>query len=205
MQAILFDVYGTLLKPCKATDFPKKVLRYVDSSKRRAVLHHLLTNQFPEAQNIFEFLNQNYNAGIPLPTQTSLTALLSEGLSEITPYPETVRTLKTLRNEGYKIGLVSNLISLFIPPIKAFGLEQLADAVYYSCIEGHCKPDEKTYLDTTKRLGVPVPESVMVGDSYKNDYQAPLKLGMSAIYLDRRNSNKVPSSIYKLDELFLHV
>lgn len=83
---------------------------------------------------------------------------------------------------------MSNLSHDFVKCFTDFGLDKYMKPIF-SCIEGCYKPQPLIYnkvLNTVENGQI----IYMIGDSFKNDYQRPRKLGIKAYLKDSENSNK---------------
>ena len=96
-------------------------------------------------------------------------------------YPGVSETLRSLKERGYRLVLVTNKPYAFIHPLlEGLGLSGL----FEFCLGGDSlerrKPDPLPLLHASERLGVCVSECVMVGDS-KNDIVAAKSAAMQSI------------------------
>ncbi len=80
------------------------------------------------------------------------------------PYADTEPTLRTLRAQGLRIGIVSNVPRDLAPIFEARGLRELVDAFTHSYEVGAEKPDPRIFLAACGKLGVAPGETLMVGD-----------------------------------------
>jgi phosphoglycolate phosphatase len=96
-------------------------------------------------------------------------------------YPGVSRTLRSLKEKGYRLVLVTNKPYAFIQPLlEGLGMADL----FEFCLGGDSlerrKPDPLPLLHASERLNVCVSECVMVGDS-KNDIVAAKSAAMHSI------------------------
>ena len=68
-------------------------------------------------------------------------------------YPEVHSTIKTLRDQGYRLGLISN-ISWPVPRSMREPLDDMFDVVTFSLTYGMRKPHEAIFHSTLKQMGV---------------------------------------------------
>ncbi|GAG06263.1 unnamed protein product, partial [marine sediment metagenome] len=87
-----------------------------------------------------------------------------------------------LKNNGYKIGFLSNTE---LPMLKYFKEQQYAmfDVTVFSCVEGTVKPERKIYKILLKRLGVEAYEAVLI-DDIKEYINAAQDIGMNGILFE---------------------
>ncbi len=98
-------------------------------------------------------------------------------------YPHVPSTLKSLKEHGYRLAIVTNKPFAFVQPI----LEKLELSELFEFILGgdsleEKKPNPLPLLHVCEKLGVSVEDSVMIGDS-KNDILAANACGMQSIGL----------------------
>ena len=96
-------------------------------------------------------------------------------------YPHVPTTLKTLKERGYRLAIVTNKPYSFVEPIlKEFGLDNLFELVLGGDSLEKKKPDPMPLLYVCEKLGISTNESVMIGDS-KNDILASKSANMDSI------------------------
>lgn len=106
-------------------------------------------------------------------------------ISQLRVPPETLATLRTLRERGYRLGIVSNTANperLMRADLELLGLEPLVDAAVFSSGVGVRKPDARIYQAVLDQLGrVPPARCLFVGDRVREDIRGPQALGMRAV------------------------
>jgi putative hydrolase of the HAD superfamily len=107
--------------------------------------------------------------------------------------PGAVETLEMLRSQGVRLALLTNgAAESQRPKIERFD---------YVCIEGEfgCgKPDERVYCGALEALNAEPHDTWMVGDNLEWDVAAPMRLGITGIWLDRRAAGLPDSATSKL-------
>ena len=103
-------------------------------------------------------------------------------------YPDTLRILPFLKEQGIKLGLITNAHTSMMQVIKIMGLDQYFDYIAISCVLGISKPDPKIFTLTAKKLGLPPKDILFVGDSYHTDVIGAYKAGCGTAIIDRRNN-----------------
>jgi HAD superfamily hydrolase (TIGR01509 family) len=99
-------------------------------------------------------------------------------------FPDTLPTLRALRDLGVRIGIVSDTGFDLRPVFDALGLTPFLDTVVLSFECGVCKPDPSAFLTACHRLGVGPANTLMVGDSPLTDAGA-VAAGLSVLLLPR--------------------
>ena len=99
------------------------------------------------------------------------------------PFPKAHQTLARLREDGLKLGLVTNgPITSQQPKIDGLGIAGYFETVLISGAEGVSKPDAEIFRRASSRLGVKAEETVMVGDNPVADIGGAMAFGMKAIW-----------------------
>ena len=128
-----------------------------------------------------------------IPSETQILAVLdgyrqvTEGFSIVCS--DAIETLGQLREQGYRLGLLSNTwwaADWHDAELAAHGLADLLDEVAYTSDLPHSKPHPSVFREVSNRLGVDPAACVMVGDRPIDDVAGALGAGMRAI-LKRTN------------------
>jgi putative hydrolase of the HAD superfamily len=109
------------------------------------------------------------------------------------PRPDAAPTLRRLRAQGYRAGLVTNCTSEVPQLWKAGPLSGLVDATVFSCAEGLRKPDLAIYELAASRLGADTDECIFVGDGADTELDGASAAGMHAILL-RTDDTRPPQA-----------
>jgi putative hydrolase of the HAD superfamily len=100
-----------------------------------------------------------------------------------TLFPDVAPTLRTLRDRGLRIGVVSNFDGRLPAILDGLGVD--ADAVVWSTRAGAAKPARAIFALAASMLGVPLAELCHVGDDLEADVRGAAAAGAQAIHLDR--------------------
>lgn len=194
-KAVIFDLYGTLVD-----DFASSVGQlHAEFVKALAVPSETFTKlwrQTTEMRVIGAFQTVEASIeyvcdllGAPL-TAKQLTRAVEIRLQLIKrtlgPRPDALETLARLKNDGYKIGLLSNcsIEILILWPQTAFA--ELIDSAIFSSQERLKKPDPRIYKLACDRLGVPPESCLYIADGENYELTAAGKVGLHPVLL--RNS-----------------
>ena len=104
----------------------------------------------------------------------------------LNPRPDALETLARLKNDGYKIGLLSNC-SIEIPilwPETPFA--ELVDSAIFSSRQRLKKPDPHIYQLACERLGISPENCLDIADGENYELTAAGKVGLHPVLL--RNS-----------------
>ncbi len=99
-------------------------------------------------------------------------------------FPDTLPTLKALRDRGLRVGIVSDTGFDLRPAMDLLGLSPFLDTIVMSFEHGACKPDTTVFLTACDRLQVPPERTLMVGDNPLTDSGA-VTAGMYVFLLPR--------------------
>lgn len=89
-----------------------------------------------------------------------------------------------LKERGIKIAIGSNLAQPYADFVRVRLGEQV-DILHFSCEIGLIKPDPAFFRSACARLGVAPKDTMMIGDSYKNDFMGAQEAGLNATLIQR--------------------
>lgn len=130
-------------------------------------------------------------------------------------YDEVPDVLRSLADEGIRVGLVSNSHRSLASFESHFALDGLIAASVSSSEHGLMKPHPSIFRAALDRMDVTPSDALMVGDSIRHDVEGALRAGMRAALLHRSDqahprqpelaANGVPviRSLRELPQLFL--
>ena len=104
-------------------------------------------------------------------------------------YDDVEPVLRTLVEQGYIVGAISNSHRSLDAFCEHFSLRGLIHATVSSFEHGYLKPHPSIFEKALSRAGVEAATSLMVGDSVKADVAGALAAGMRAILLRRSGDN----------------
>jgi len=100
-------------------------------------------------------------------------------------FPDVLPTLQRLKDQGYRVGAVTNRGysgPRFHEEMRDLGLAGLFDVTIISCDVGYMKPHPRIFHHALERMGAEAEETVMVGDSLRADVEGAKTLGMIAVW-----------------------
>lgn len=102
--------------------------------------------------------------------------------------PDALDTLKTLKSNAYRLGLITNAANA--PDsnrlIDKFQLRGFFDAVLISAEEKIRKPDTRIYSRAMQKMEISPSQAVMVGDTLTADILGAQNSGMYGVWIKRR-------------------
>jgi len=192
MKAVLFDLDNTLLDfmKMKRIASAQAAFAMVSAGLRlgeKEVADSLLATYFEvgiESEDAFQtYLGRNRGHYAPGDRDRILAAAINAYLKAkgvfLDPYPNVVPTLIKLIKKGLKLGILTDA-----PRLKAFqrlnsiGLEHFFDVIVCKDDTGVTKPNALAFDAAIKRLNVPAPEILFVGDNPERDILGAQKAGM---------------------------
>lgn len=100
-------------------------------------------------------------------------------------YPDAEPTLRRLKEDGYKLALVSNASPDVAGTISALGLERFFPSIVVSGLVGVSKPNPEIFQIALRESGTNAAETVHVGDLYEADVKGANGAGITGILIDR--------------------
>ncbi len=135
-------------------------------------------------QFIERYLTLWGDAACPSP-EDALNAFFCDFATASIPLTGVTDTLRSLRERGYKLGIITNGYTFLQNHKLDFsGLRPLLDITVVSGDEGVHKPDAELFRRTAARLGLPCEACMYVGDYPANDIQGALAANMTAVHID---------------------
>jgi FMN phosphatase YigB (HAD superfamily) len=109
------------------------------------------------------------------------------------PYPDAVATLKSLKKQGYRLGLYSNATDDLLVQrlINRNGLRPWLSPTFSSAGWGWRKPKREPFELIAQRWGLPPEEVVVIGDTLQADILGAQNAGMKSILV---TMNEAPSN-----------
>ena len=102
----------------------------------------------------------------------------------LTPRPDAVSTLVSLRDKGLRVGVVSDCSAELPEEWGGLELSRSVDVAVFSSIERLRKPDRRLFQACVRRLGVAADRSIYVADGVGQELAAATAQGMRAYCLD---------------------
>ena len=171
IKAVAFDAFGTLV------EIQRKKRPYAQIAK--------LATQTPALhpmQSILSLSDYAHSCGVDW--QDVWAEELEEELDSVQAYPEARSVLLGVHQLGLKTAVASNLALPYAKPL----FNQLGDLIDVSCLSfemGVVKPDPAFYQRLCNELECQPYEVLMVGDTWRCDYQGATEAGLLALHLDR--------------------
>ena len=191
IKAVLFDLDNTLI------DFIR-MKRLASRAAARAMVDAGLENKDEDLSTRFlefyyshgiesddafqKFLEKEFGKAEPRILAAGVNAYLKEKYLHLKPYPGVVETLKALKTEGLKLGVVTDGVRLKAwMRLNAAGLDKYFDVVVTFEDTGKKKPAKEPFLKACEELKVKPEECLMVGDWMERDIEGAKAVGMKSV------------------------
>jgi FMN phosphatase YigB (HAD superfamily) len=100
-------------------------------------------------------------------------------------FDDVLPTLKTLKEQNFTLGLLTNIQSEINPICQKLGIAPYLDFTVTSGEAGADKPEPPIFRLALERAGVDASEAVHVGDQYRLDVAGARRVGINPILIDR--------------------
>ena len=193
-QAYVFDAYGTLMDIHAASHQNSKLLgknasRVSDLWRRKQLEYTWLRSLMGIHVDFWEITKDALSYSLEyfdIDHENSFDELCASYL-EISCYTEVPQLLKSMKNQGQKIAILSNgSPNMIHSAVNANNLEDLFDAILSVEDVGIFKPDRKVYSLVERKLGI-VPEKTNFFSSNAWDVAGASVFGFSVVWVNRFN------------------
>jgi len=116
-------------------------------------------------------------------------------------FPETRDVLESLRERGFKLGVVSNFDSRLYTVLKDLRILQFFDAVTICSETGFAKPQPEIFRAAATSLKVRPDRALYTGDSLVDDFVAGRDAGLETWLLDRSDRYAAMKSVRRIGTL----
>jgi putative hydrolase of the HAD superfamily len=106
---------------------------------------------------------------------------------------EAAPMLQRLKNNGLKLGVISNFDYRLYRILDGLDLTRHFDSITISSEAGHAKPQREVYDAALARAGVSARDSMHIGDSEHLDFAPAAAIGIAAVLIDRELRQAAPS------------
>ncbi|HSR86170.1 MAG TPA: HAD family hydrolase [Streptosporangiaceae bacterium] len=193
MSAVVFDFFGTLTPVSPGEVWAANAARLAAVFGVSAEnLLRVLDESFPERiSGALGGMRQTMRAiadrlGVPVTDEqldeaSATRRTVQESMFSLRP--EALGVIRTLRERGLRIGLVSDCTSELPDAWPRLPLAPLVDAPVFSCVERTRKPDPRLFLAVADRLSADPAACVYVGDGGGRELTGASAVGMHAVLL----------------------
>jgi putative hydrolase of the HAD superfamily len=194
ISAVVFDMYGTLVPswPKAVWDEQKRACAAPLGIPEDVWLEALDASWSDRLTGAFgDHLTETFRAVAAqagyAPTEEQLAEAVSRRYATYRAAqvlrPDALNTIRALRAQGLKIGLVSDCTHDLSDLWDELELAAYFDATVFSCVERTRKPDRRLFLAATERLGVRPESCLYVGDGGGDELAGSSAVGMHPVLL----------------------
>jgi len=188
-NANLQELYNYLTTKGLKRNFQKFSTEFVmqfDDASNQAGLYKI---EIPMEEIISNVLSES-GLQVPdtdLPTN-AMIAFFGPEIEAWQVYPDTIKTLAALEEEGYKMGVISNAKSDWAVHaiLKHHNLDRFFETIVSSAALKIRKPRPEIFTQALNALAVNPRDAVFVGDSIEADVAGSKNIGMRSIHVLRR-------------------
>ncbi len=191
-RAIIFDLFGTLVNDFMSVagqshdelavilgvPYEPFMKQWRDITGRRTL------GEFQTVEASIEYVCGTLGAAVtPAQMTKAVEFRLEYTRRALVPKPDAVATLQQLRNDGFKIGLLSNCsieIPILWPETEFVGL---IESPIFSSRERLKKPDPRIYQIACERLGVGPEDCLYIADGENHELKAAAAFGMISVLI----------------------
>lgn len=205
-KVISFDIGGTLIKETNNPEMKKYDLKSLASlvNLPYEIVRIAYKDVYQKTNGTFDELINDFCNRLGIEVKDEYVTFFKEKFelsnSNATISEEDTEIIRTLKENGYKIILVSNSCCLLNNNISN-EIISLIDGLFYSYNLGYTKSDKELYEYIENTIGYSGNEILHIGDTLGSDYKDPIKNGWDAIYFGIPKEDGI-SYITNLRELY---
>ena len=181
VKAFLFDYDGVMTSGVKDEQVAQRLSENLGVTEELAAAW-LRPNWLPllagtiSSDQMWQDVEQHYGQSIPAAQRD-----IWFGWDELTPLPEMIELVRTLKSRGYPVGLLSNVTAHSAEIIKRHGGYDEFDFLVLSCDVGSNKPGPEIYHIALQKLGHILPENIVFLDDREANVRAANSAGLNAL------------------------
>lgn len=205
VKAVFFDFWGTLVEngtysPLKQS-FSILRVRMPFGQFAEQFERVLMTKKYEDQTTAFTAVCAAFNVR-PIPIVIEkLIGVWNKNRLLATIYPDTIDTLKALKEKKVKLALISNAPTNSVEPVlERFQLNELFDGVFLSHDNEKLKT-EGLFEIALKKLKLKKENVISVGDTLETDIKGAEAAGIKAYLLDRKGRREYANKIITLTEI----
>ncbi len=199
VQAITFDVGGTLIEPWPSVGhvYAEAAAKHgvwpvdVDGLNRRFHAAWTSRREFHHTQSEwFGIVRESFGDDAPRLPATFFPAVYAR-FAEPDAWrvcPDALPALDALASRGLRLGVVSNWDERLEPLLRRLRLASFFELIVVSCDIGFTKPSAVIFEHAVRKLGLPARAILHVGDAQREDAEGARQAGLLALHLDRRRA-----------------
>ena len=213
IQAITFDVGGTLIKPWPSVGhvYARAASEHGISGLRPNDLNNCFTTAWKDLgcraetkQDWADIVRATFEGvgrpGTPNALFETLYARFTEPQSWHM-FEEVLPTLEALKARGVRMGILSNWDDRLRPLLTRLGLSGFFEVMIISCEVGSRKPDPEIFGRTAQAFDLKPEQILHVGDCRDHDLEGATRAGLQAVGIQRKGRSQNPDWILELGQV----
>lgn len=190
-KAVIFDLFGTLVDIFSRSERERVLNEMSSALSIPADEFSRLWNAGDDARTLGKvsspvvMLEEICRHLAITPTQEKLDlaskARIDYYSRNLKPRPEAVPTLTKLKNQGCRIGLISNCATEIYSSWQYSPFASLIETPVFSCAVGFKKPDPHIYTIALTKLGVNPGDCLYVADGDSGELKGAIDAGMNSV------------------------
>jgi len=204
IKAVFFDIDDTLYDSSVQAELARRNAvkamieagLELDEEKAMKSLKRIVKKFGSNYQRHFnELLKESGQDENPRIVAAGMVAYHNTKMAYLVPLSDTVPTLLSLRDQGYKLGIITNGLAVKQwEKLIRLGLQHFFDAVVISEEIGKDKPEMEIFELAARRIGLKADEAVMVGDRIDKDISGANKTGMLTVQILKGKHRETPKN-----------
>ena len=197
-DAVVFDLWGTLVDELTHPEANRLVYRQktdetadllgVDRDEFArawsATSPDRMIGRIPSTESTLRLICEKLGASPSDDRVRTAAAIRYEYVRDaLSPRPGTMETMSTLRESGYRVGLISNCTEEVSRLWTSTPFAPLVDTAVLSFDAGLAKPDPRIYELAVDGLGVKAERCLYVGDGSDGELSGAANAGMTAVLI----------------------
>ncbi len=207
LKAVFFDIDDTLFDTSGFAKLARKAALNMmidaglplSSSEAYTLLREIIAQKGSNYDKHFNVLTKTvFGEEKPLLIALGMINYHNVKFALLRPFPETTSTLINIKAKGYRLGVISNGITIKQwEKLIRLGIYPFFDEVVTSDEVGFEKPHGRIFEEALNRMGCKAEKSVMIGNKFSEDIMGAVNAGMSAILVNSELTPEEESYIEK--------
>jgi len=196
LKAVFFDIDDTLYDTSGFAKLARKAALNMmidaglplSSSEAYTLLREIIAQKGSNYDKHFNVLTKTvFGEEKPLLIALGMINYHNVKFALLRPFPETTSTLINIKAKGYRLGVISNGITIKQwEKLIRLGIYPFFDEVVTSDEVGFEKPHGRIFEEALNRMGCKAEKSVMIGNKFSEDIMGAVNAGMSAILVNSK-------------------
>ena len=191
-KAYIFDLWNTLIvkKGRKETDMVSEHFGLDRNEVHEWIRISSVGKNAREKYRVFELLCMENDIEFTERDKSFVDELYDEYLRECEWIEGAKELIVSLKEKGYRVGILSNTTDLSHSVLEHFDLDKMVDHVVLSCDVGYLKPDPRIFQSILDEMNLKNNEVVMIGDKITTDILGAKTMNIDSILFEPRIDNK---------------